>query len=58
MASSIDNKNALSARAHIEAAKAASGRKDLELQQAENFARLIQDDSLRDKIMIEIRQAR
>ena len=36
-----DAKNAESARAHIEAAKAAPHRKELELNQAENFARLI-----------------
>ena len=53
-----DAKNAESARAHIQAAKAAPHRKELELNQAENFARLIQDSSLRETVLAEIKAAR
>ena len=58
MPSASDNTNAQSARAHIRAAQAAPNRKDLELTQAENFARLISDNTLRQDIEREIRSAR
>ena len=58
MANSDDNRNSQSAEAHIRAAKAAPNRKELELNQAENFARLIKDASLRQRIESEIRSAR
>lgn len=57
MADALDNKHALSARAHIEAAKATPSRRALELEQARSLARLIKDSSLREIILIEIRQA-
>ena len=52
-----DAKNAQSAGAHIQAAKAAPHRKELELNQAENFARLIQDAALRERILKQIKAA-
>jgi hypothetical protein len=58
MASASDGRNAQSAQAHIQAARSAPNRKELELNQAENFARLIQDSSLRRQIEDEIRRAR
>ena len=53
-----DTKNAESAYVHIQAAKAAPHRKELELNQAENFARLIQDPVLREKVLSDIKAAR
>ena len=58
MASAADERNAQSARVHIHAAEAAPYRKELELNQADNFARLIQDSSLRREVEDEIRAAR
>jgi hypothetical protein len=53
-----DNDNAQSARAYIDAAKAAPHRKELELNQAESFAREIRNISLRQQVMDEITRAR
>ena len=46
MANAADLKNAQSAEVHMVAAKSAPHRKELELNQAENFARLIHDPVL------------
>ena len=53
-----DKNNAQSARVHIQAAKSAPRRKELELNQAANFARLIKSASLRKEVEDEISRAR
>jgi hypothetical protein len=58
MANAADQKNAQSATTHIQAAKSAPNRKDLELTQAENFAKLIKDMTLRSNTESAIRAAR
>ena len=58
MSSPDDNRNAQSAEAHIQAARAAPHRRELELNQAENFARLIRDPVLQRRVQREIQEAR
>lgn len=58
MANAADLKNAQSAEVHMVAAKSAPHRKELELNQAENFARLIHDPVLRMNIQAKIKNAR
>ena len=58
MATPYDNRMAHAAEAHIHSAMAAPHRKELELTQAENYARLIADPSLKRQILEGIRLAR
>lgn len=58
MGSWQDERYADSARAHIHASEAAPQRKERELNQAENYARLIADTLLRLQVEEEIRFAR
>jgi hypothetical protein len=58
MASPHDLRNEQSALVHIQAAKAAPHRKELELNQAENFVRLIMDRTIHQRLTEEILKAR
>ena len=53
-----DSSDAQSARAHIQAAFSAPHRADLELTQAQNYANLIDDRSLKNEVTREIEDAR
>jgi hypothetical protein len=58
MPSPNDLRNEQSAYAHIQAAKAAPHRMELELNQAENFARLIMDRCIQQEVRRAISNAR